>query len=664
MTPWSDPPRWFVRTSGAAVLVGLAITVVGAIRIGVTVDETFHVMRLQNFLDAGWYLLDDDLRNGAPGAWVDDTYVYGPVTALILHLASVLTGVEAWDSVSFTSDAYIVRHLAVALLGAGTLGACAALTRSVSGSWRWGLVGSAVLSVLPMWSGHAMFNVKDVPVAAGYTFVTLGCILLVRSDRGDTLRRLGVSALLWAGVVLAVGTRPAIWPGLAAALGAITIASLAGRRSEREWWRVWNVGLVVVAAGSALSIVYPAVFLHPAHWLLGATSESANYRGGRSAGYIPLAIVGTVPVVLLLFGVFGSAARLAGAAARRPTLSLRRDLPMLLVVLQALLLPAILMVQMPSLNGGLRHLLFAAPAVSVLIAAGIAQIVDDMPGGRSRVAVALTATFGLALPLAAQVQLMPLGYAYANPVSDAAGAGLPADFWQASFRDLADELPDAMFVVCGALLDDQDRPLRRMPYGGQSPLALSDDCRTSGSLSVLQPFLSTQSTELDAVDDEFVALIVDDDPDPVGCRELARVTKLRLATHVVASRALLCPLVLPLYERPFDVDAAGRGEEYLLGGWSGDGGATFATVDGRASLGFEVNDLRDLTLSLTGSAGGHVEFLVNNVPTPSRRVAGSWHLRPELPLQHLGGSGNVVVTIVAEDGSAHIDKVRVAGGRR
>lgn len=661
MSPWGQPPRWFVWLCAAVVVAAGVVTVVGAFRIGITVDETFHVVRLRNYLDQGWYLLDDDLRPSGPGAWVTDSYVYAPVAALLLHLLNVVAGNEAWAEVSTSPDAYVVRHLGIVFLALCTLAATAATTRLVAASWRWAVVACAVLAALPMWSGHAMFNVKDVPVAAGYTFVTLACMLVAVGEPSRRRRRAAAIALLAVGVLLAVGTRPAIWPGLAAALGLLVLVSLPVAGRPGHWWRIGDAALGSVAGLAVLTAVYPSVFLHPVRWALGATSESAGYQGARFWGYIPLYVMCTVPVVLLLFGLVGSVVRLRGRVAARREGWGTRDLLMGLVVAQALLLPVLLMIRVPSLNGGLRHLLFAAPAVAVLVAAGIAQVLGDAPSRRGRGVVAGIAAVGLVVPVGAQVQLFPLGYSYANPVSDLAGLDLAADFWQASFREHADDVPDGAFVVCGAKLDDDARPLRQMPNGGQSWLDVGRDCATSGALSVLQPFLPPGRTPAGPeVAPEFVALVVYDDPSPVGCREIGRVTRHRLVTEVVASRALLCPLVLPAYDGPFDVDGEGHGATYLLGGWSGDGGDPDITVQERASLGFSLDEAPDrIAIRIAGSATGDVDFLVNNVPATAERSGDGWLVRPSGDLPEVGEPGNVVVTLVPAGGAARITHVEV-----
>lgn len=662
MSPWGQPPRWFLWLCAAVVVAGTAVTVVGTVRIGITVDETFHVVRLRNYLGQGWYLLDDDLRSGRPGSWVTDSYVYAPVAALLLHVLNVVVGNEAWSEVSTSTDAYVVRHLGVAFLAVCTLGATAVATRLVSASWRWALVACAVLVALPMWSGHAMFNVKDVPVAAGYTFVTLACMLLAVGERTARRTRAAVVALLLVGVVLAIGTRPAIWPGLAAAVGLVVLASLpvAGRRSHG--WRVLDAAVGVLGGLAVLAAVYPAVFLHPLRWALGATSESAGYQGTRFWGYIPLYVICTVPVVLLLFGLMGSFVRFRGRVADRRDGWGPRDLLMGLVVAQALLLPVLLIIRVPSLNGGLRHLLFAAPAVAVLVAAGIAQVLGDVSGRRGRGAVTAVAAIGLAVPVGAQVQLFPLGYSYANPLADAAGLGLAADFWQASFRAYADDVPDDAWVICGAKLDDDARPLRQMPNGGQSWLDVGRDCATSGGLSVLEPFLPAARPGAGPdVASDFVALVVYDDPMPEGCREIAQVTRRRLLTEVVASRALLCPLVLPDYVGPITLDGEGRGATYLLGGWSGDGGDPEITVEDRASLGFHVDASPSDEIRVEGSAEGDVEFLVNNVPADAEASAEGWVVRPAPSLPEVGERGNLVLTMVVTDGTARVSHVELEG---
>lgn len=656
MTRWGDaPPVWLVRFCVAVIAVGTIVMLAGAVKIGVTVDETFHVLRLRNFLDTGWYLLDDDLTaDGRPGGWVQDTYVYAPVATLLLHLPNVVLGNESWSTVSASSSAYVVRHLAVAVLAMVTTAATMAIARVLSGSWRWAAVAGATLVCLPMWTGHAMFNVKDVPVAAGYTLVTLGAVLvLVRRPAGG--RSWVAPTLLGLGMVLALGTRPASWPGLAATFGVLALVSILGTADRPQDWRTLrDATLAGLAALVVLALVYPPVFAHPLRLLLGSTSESAGYRGEATRSYLPLMVASTVPVLLLVVAVLGSLARLRRRTTRPRARIVTHDVLLLLVVLQALLLPVALVVRGTSLNGGLRHVLFAAPAVAILVAAGLAQVLSDARGPRSRAAVGGLLAVGLATPLATQVQLFPYAYAYANPLSDAVGLDLPADFWQASLRELADDVPPGTFVLCGARDDEQGRVQRQIADGGQSWLELSQDCADPTRVTVLAPYLEAGGHPPRGsvpVGSSFLALMVRPDA-ATGCRQVDRVVRTRLTTRVVLSRALSCPLVLRPAYGPIHFDGAGTGAEHLLGGWVADGGARTITTTDRASLGVDLGAATsDIVVQLRASSTGRVRFLLNDVEARAAVTDDGWRVTPGAGgLPTLGSPGNVVLTVLVEDG--------------
>ena len=270
--------------------------------------------------------------------------------------------------------------------------------------------------------------------------------------------------------------------------------------------------------------------------------------------------------------------------------------------------------------------------------------------------------FRSVVPTATQVQLFPLGYAYSNPVADAAGLDLAGDFWQASFREYADDIPPGAFVVCGANLDDEGRPMRQTPNGGQSWLQISQDCATTGDLSVLQPYLPPARPDPE-VAPTFVALVVRDDPAPQGCEQIGQVVRRRLVTEDVVSRALLCPLVLPDYVGPVVLDGQGRGASYLLGGWSGDSGASDITVLDRASLGFHLGGTAEpVTVRVSGAASGDVRFLVDNVPARVRATPTGWDVSVEGTTTGLGEPGNVVLTVVVDGGEAQLTGFDVVAG--
>ncbi len=115
------------------------MAVVGAMRTGVSWDEPFHVMRLRNHFEHGWFSVDWSVDSGGSTAGDTNTLVYGPVAMLLLHGLSALVGVDGWHTVATSPAAYDVRHLGVVLIGlAGT--AAAPRSRgscSARGAGRW-----------------------------------------------------------------------------------------------------------------------------------------------------------------------------------------------------------------------------------------------------------------------------------------------------------------------------------------------------------------------------------------------------------------------------------------------------------------------------------------------------------------------------------------------
>ena len=131
---------------------------------------------------------------------------------LLLHAWSILWGVDGWHDVSTRPHAYPVRHLGVVVIGLVGLAAWRGGSGG-TGYWRWGLVAAAVLVAVPMWTGHTMFNVKDVPVATGHTLCTLGSSSSCATPAPRPLR-VGRAGGTDRGVVLTLGTRPGMWSGL------------------------------------------------------------------------------------------------------------------------------------------------------------------------------------------------------------------------------------------------------------------------------------------------------------------------------------------------------------------------------------------------------------------------------------------------------------------
>lgn len=554
MAEWSDVgpvPRVLRYVSAAAVVVGVVVMFLGAWRIGVTWDEPIHVQRLNTYLHTGWFLGDGQLQNGAPRATLTQQFVYAPVTMLLLHALAVGAGVEHWHAAEVTADAYVVRHLGIAIIGVLGILAVVGLGRLVFRRWDWALVAGAAAAAIPMWTGYSMFNLKDVPVGTGYTVVTLGLAILARSAQGNQWRiRLAGPACIATGTLLAVGTRPGIWPGLAAGT-ALLVACLALRpgapfftRLRGDIWRYRDLLLGYAVAGVGLYAVDPKVFGSPVHALVRSAFASGNFLGVRSPWtFVPLGVFLQMPALMLAFtavAVWASTRRLIRVRFRPDVVETR----ILLVAAQVFVLPVLAIVHRAALYGDLRQILFAAPATAVLVTLGINRAVGAARAsrdGRTVPMVAAIACVALVAPLVEQTTLFPYNYTYYNALANIANVPIMGDYYRASGREIAPDLPRDGRLVCSAAVDDDRKAMRMAHLDGWF------DCRTS-EMSPIAPYLSRgDGRDLGALAaDQFWDVNFGSLDAPKNCQKVATVTRRLRWTRLAMSTLWKCT-------RPFQV---------------------------------------------------------------------------------------------------------------
>jgi hypothetical protein len=543
--PRTEPvPRLLLWVSAGVVSAGVAMAVVGALRTGISWDEPFHVMRLRNFLGEGWFALDWSVDSAPAINGDDNTLVYGPVTMLLLHALGVLVGTEGWGEVATTPEAFLVRHLGVVAIGLIGTTAAAATTRVILGSWRWGLVTAAALLALPMWTGHLMFNIKDVPVATGYTLITLAMVSMVPPAHGHRVLRIGALA---AGVVLMVGTRPAM--ATAVILGLLVLA--AGTRLARP-------AMVDAAAGTALAVavlvgVYPRVFTHPL-LLARSADQSASFRNGETSDiwYLPYHLVAQFPLLLQGAALLGTAWAVGAVLRRRgsnPTTATRTAL----VVVQLGALPAMAVLRGSDLYNGLRQLLFMAPAWAVVVTLGLSVVVHHgRVRGRGAIVGAVAAA-ALVLPVADQATLFPYQYTYYNVGLDASMADVQTDYWRTSVQELLPRIPTDGQIVCGPTRSSRLGDTAGSPgaegveesdmFAGRYSSDSSVDCRID-PLGPLAPRWAADGLPRDQrlPHDEFYAIIDRGHALPANCTEVAAVTRHRHWRTVTMSYVARCRL--------------------------------------------------------------------------------------------------------------------------
>jgi len=656
------PPRALVAVAGVVLVVTTVLAVLGAIRTGVTTDEPIHVMRLRNFFDTGWYALDWDYTGAGPGGAGTNTYVYAPVTMLLLHAWSVLWGVEGWHDVATTSHAYDVRHLGVVVIGLVGLVAVAAIGRVVLRSWGWGLVASAVLAATPLWTGHEMFNVKDIPVATGHTLATLGLLLHVRDAPPRRLLRLGRACCLVGGLVLTLGTRPGMWSGLSVLLVVAVLGVLLAPTARRTaFLTLAELAASCGVAAIALVAIYPNLFGSPLKALPRTSESSSSFLDGEKSDrlYVPRHLVEDLPTLLTAFALTGVVVVVAVLLRRR-----RPDrvttARLALVGAQAFTLPVVAVVLGSDLYHGLRQLLFAIPALAVLAAYGMAWWWERPRP--SRRLVAAVAGVALVLPTVDQVTLQPYQTTYVNMATDLLVGSRPddmrpgGDYWRVSIPELVAHTALDHLLLCKATTTKDTDLAYPFTNGGEAfSTSRSTDCREEAN-GPLAPDRMPVVRRLPAM--QYDAVFIG--PLPRNCTPIDDVSRWRHGFAVVLTtlgRCTVDPAPLPLAGVRADDPALGStlpGDLWLYAtdGWlQWPGHAELTSPVPVAELSFRADPtcVAGCTLVIAGTGPDDVVAEVDGVEVQvTRSAVGAL----ELPITGKQAASDVWVTLARRSGAA------------
>jgi len=471
------PPRILIWISGLVTVAGLVMMFVGAWNVGATWDERTHVIMLQTFLEQGWNVTPDALL---PDGTIDPNfiwgvYVYGPVGELVAHASSALLGLESWGEPIYTAASTSGRHVGIALMGLLGVVATALIVQLILNSWKYALLGAALLASIPLWIGHSMFNIKDLPVATGYTIGTLGLVALVH-PRSRVRRRIrwGGASALALGAVLASGTREAMGAPLAAAAVGVPLALFILRIRSTEGdaatnardalsRSLWSVGALVVGY-LGLVAIYPKAFADPINLAWQALVVSARFPFDEpvlTAGmwldqpppwsYLPLWFGAQLPLLISAFALVAVIGWvMLVVRSFRPTqtwLAAGETAMIFAVLLQAFMMPVLGVLLRSNMYDAQRQFLFSVPALAVLAALGIRQAVawirsKDASEWGTRM-LWLIVGVGLVVPTIGQAFLMPYNYTYFNPVAAMGGINdrWATDYWRASSNELMRRTP-------------------------------------------------------------------------------------------------------------------------------------------------------------------------------------------------------------------------------
>ena len=533
---WVKPPAFLVAIAGLVGIIGIAMTFVGSQTTGVSTDEPGHVRRINSYLESGLYIRPFEVHATPPGQIPIGAYVYGPVTSLFQHDVQRLLDTEPGYVAKTRAHHYAIRHAVIASFALLGLLAAAGTAWLILGNWRWGVVAGGILSALPLWTGHAMFNMKDTPVAAGHTIITFALVLLALSK--PTSKHLSVlagAASFAVGTIMMLGTRPGAWPSLVGSL-IVFAAILALARKSLTRAHVLRVAAAVgIALGGsylALRAIYPRIFGDLYQALYVSAIGSADYKGlGKQSpsdrSYLFLHALIDLPLGLVALMLTGTlvAAYLWVVQRRR---SVHLDC-IALVGSQAFALMTAAVVLDSSLYHGLRQMLFAIPALAVLATIGLAALLTKAPVGRIRLAVAIAGCVAMILPTAAQAAMFPYQYSYINVAAEQLGVEPNEDYFGMSFREYAYDDPQDVKIVC---------PFMRLGYiiwRDKEP-----DCRTRFAHTLSAYWRGRPTPDEPKTPGEFYAVLRGSRPTPPNCEVYREVERWRNLEKTVMSRMFVC----------------------------------------------------------------------------------------------------------------------------
>ena len=477
-------PRWLRVVLGVALLAATAMMFAGGWLGGVTWDEKTHVLMLQTYFQQGWNVSPDALLNGSPDPkYIWGVYVYGPVGELVGHIVNSVVGLETWTAPTMDASAYAGRHIAIGLMAlSGTL-AVAVTVRVIVRSWTWAPVAAAILGTTPLWVGHGMFNIKDVPVATGYAIATLGIVVLCHAGyrARRSLRMLALGSIV-VGTVIASGTREAMGVPIAAELLITMILLWAARLRTREGAAktvtldalrrlLEGIG-ALVATYLLLVLINPKAYINPVVLAWQALVVSARFPFDEvvlTSGtwmeqptpwtYLPHWFLAQLPVLMIAFALLFAVAWLVVAvrlvAGRVSWITPTQWAMTGAVLAQATMMPVLAIALRSNIYNGSRQFLFVVPAAAVLATLGIwsaAQCLRTHERGRLAFGILWTVVaVGVAAPVLAQSTLFPYNYVFVNgPTAIQSLEGRwPTDYWRFSSRELMAHIPADGPESCG-----------------------------------------------------------------------------------------------------------------------------------------------------------------------------------------------------------------------
>jgi hypothetical protein len=385
---------------------------IGALNIGMNIDEPYHLNQAQLWLNNFFYISD---KESGP------SFTYGPLIGILQITFNSLVGNGNLNNYSNTPLFFELNHLLLTFIGLSASLILLSLNKSFKKWKSFGYLFSVILLSIPFWIGNSFHNMKDTPTAVGYTFVTLGCFFLLKSFMDNKLY-LKYIFLIFIGFTFVLGTRPALLlPVMVSFIVTLFYLKFILRSSNLVITKIIIYTLIPTLV--SFLILLPQFIQFPLKSLKETFFTSSNFpwnglilTGGVlekpvfTVSYFLKWYFAQTPIIFFILSILGLIYYFAKVVKNpRTTIFVASTL----FFIQFALTPIFLLLTQAPIYNGLRHILFIYPSIAFFSTLGFYFLIESFQNKKNILLVALLV--GIIAPNLESLRLMPYQQIYYNP---------------------------------------------------------------------------------------------------------------------------------------------------------------------------------------------------------------------------------------------------------
>ena len=413
----------------------------GSLKIGYNIDEPYHLIDGQNWLSKFSYVTD-----------YPTSYVYGPLMGGLSNLLNTLVGNGSIGKYVHNALTFELTHLITAFVGIiGTL-SFLLLSRKITSHTYLGLLTSTFLFSIPLWTGSLFHNLKDVPLATGYTLISIGLIFFVNFF-DDKKKRLIGQLIISLAFIIIMGTRPAIiFPILISFFFAFFTLWYYQKIKPLRILKSFTLSFSVLIISTPLLL--PQFLSEPKLSLLrllGVSSEfpwaGTTYTAGElyeasfNLKYYLLWLFAQTPLLILFFFISGLFFFFKNLSVTKFD---KNQFILMIFFIQFMTVPTYALLVQSAIYNGLRHILFIYPAIALFAAYGFISIFNLVRTQFQKRFVVVLLVLSILIPNIEGLHLRPFQQLYFNPIISlfyTVSTSWETEFLGTSFREAIQKIP-------------------------------------------------------------------------------------------------------------------------------------------------------------------------------------------------------------------------------